>query len=144
MSKQDAARARAVRAVQIYEERKRALQVRMRGVLEGAYDKIKELLVDWGELAHETDEELAEWARSLGYDPQAAGHEEKGLDPSPFISSEPIDDFLMELQDVRVIDEVFQNLLAGEGEPFPSEPSDWTAEDAIGVIEETEPWEEPK
>ncbi len=140
--KQESARARAIRKVQEYEEEKLALQAKMREVAASARSQIAALLVEWGRAATETDRELAKWENVFGYESTGL---ERSLELSPFISDGDIDDdFADSLDNPELVDEVLSDLLAGEPDPFLSEPGDWTLRGAIEAIEGTEPWQEPE
>ena len=116
------------------------LQAKMKQVVLAARGEVAALLGEWGQLAAKTDKELARWAEAFGYDSTATSEEdERSLELSPFIRDE-YDNFALDEQETR--DEVFSGILSDERDPFPSEPNDWTAADAIKAIKETEPWKE--
>ena len=136
--REEAARTRAVRAVEEYKAKRQAIQDEIRGVVKETRIQVEELFNQWGKLADKTDEALISWAHSLGYEPEDSLGA-RGLDPSPFISGE-WDVFPEVLEDPDVLYETVNDILLGEQDPFTDEPDDWTAEGAIKVIEETEPW----
>jgi hypothetical protein len=65
------------------------------------------------------------------------------VDPTPLISDE-YENFSERLEDPQTADEVLRSIIDEEGSPFPAEPNDWTADEAVAVIEQTEPWREPE
>jgi hypothetical protein len=139
--KQEAARAAAVKAVRNYETKKLELQLRMRGAIEKARAVVEEGLRECGKEATKTDVALRVWASAFGYKHDAQPWEQQALELSPFISDGE-STFAEDLGDPETISNTLVRLLDDEKNAFPSEPDQWTAEEAIKVIEETEPWKE--